>query len=168
MSTPPTQPVNKFLMHRRVADVEKLAANCDTAIRELTTRFDRLPPKGDPGATGPKGDPGRDGIGTPGRDGINAVGHPGATGLQGPKGNPGQDGRNAPSIDELLAASRADMAALRAEYAEIKLMLQGFCDINKKAGDYITWLRQRAEARFVARTGTLPQWLHSPSVDAAK
>ena len=47
MSTPPSTLPNKYVMPQRVADVEKLAANCDTAIRELTARFDRQPPRGE-------------------------------------------------------------------------------------------------------------------------
>src|ERR1017187_5542422 len=123
MSTPPTQPVNKFLMHRRVADVEKLAANCDTAIRELTTRFDRLPPKGDPGATGPKGDPGRDGIGTPGRDGKDAIGLPGINGTNGRDGKDGARGPAGADSAELLASARAELANVLAKFPDLQLIV---------------------------------------------
>jgi hypothetical protein len=102
----------------------------------------------------PKGERGPAGIGRDGRDGEDSKipGPPGRDGFS-IVGPAGRDGRDAPSIDELLAASRHDMARLRAEYAEIKLMLQGFCDINKKAGDYITWLKERAARRAAVAEG---------------
>ena len=76
MSTPPSTPPNKFVMPQRVADVEKLSANNDTAIRELTARFDRLPPRGEKGETGPKGERGERGadcICKNGRDGKDST-----------------------------------------------------------------------------------------------
>jgi len=153
MSTPPTQPVNKFLMHRRVADVEKLAANSDTAIRELTARFDRQPPKGDPGATGPKGDPGRDGVGMPGRNGTDAVGTPGATGQQGPPGKNGRDGKDSPqrtefeSLHKEFKALKKDFAALTADFNVLSL---AFTSESQRTQDYLAFLQARVAARIAS------------------
>jgi hypothetical protein len=98
MSTPPNKPANKFVLHKRVEDVEKLAANNDTAIRELTARFDRQPPRGEQGPIGPQGEPGRDAVCRciHGRDGKDSAvpgpqGLPGAS-IVGPRGERGQPG----------------------------------------------------------------------------
>jgi hypothetical protein len=142
-----------YTVHRRLDVLESNVNEALQSAKSAHARLDVAPKVGPAGERGLKGDAGRDAVSIPGRNGKDST-VPGPAGRDGATivGPAGRDGRNAPSIDELLATSRADMAALRAEYAEIKLMLQGFCDINKKAGDYITWLKQRAEARWKAKT----------------
>jgi hypothetical protein len=158
MSTPPTQPVNKFIMHRRVENVEKLAANSDTAIRELTARFDRVPPQGERGGTGERGEAGR--AGDAGRDGLNGAPGRDAVGIQGPIGRPGRDGldsianpQRVAQLETKLSDARAEHAALVETVKSLSATVQGLIDVNKRTGEYITWLRQKTAARIAAATG---------------
>jgi len=100
-----------------------------------------LPGKSIQGAQGERGPAGADST-VPGPAGRSIVGPPGTN---------GRDGRDASDVSEILAESKRDMAKVHQEYREIKLMLQGLFDINKKAGDYIEWLKQRNEARWSAK-----------------
>jgi hypothetical protein len=143
MSIPPSTPVNKYFMHKRVEDVEKLAANCDTVIRELTARFDRQPPQGERGATGPaglsiKGDAGRDG-----KDGKEGVGYPGANGLHGTNGHDGKDGAPGQDSAAVLASTRAELETVRREFADLKLVVDAIYQQNKQTAGYIQYLREK-------------------------
>jgi len=101
--------------------------------------------KGDTGATGPAG---RDGA--PGRDGVNA------TGIQGPQGRPGIDcvcrteltERRVAGIETSLRDARAETISLKAQLTTLSATVQGLLDVNKRAGEYIEWLRQRTAARI--------------------
>lgn len=147
MSTPPTEPVNKYVMHRRVEDVEKLAANCDTAIRELTARFDRQPPRGEKGETGPAGLSITGPAGRDGKDGRDGVGYAGRDGMHGTNGKDGKDGAPGPDSAAVLAETRAELEAVRREFADLKLVVNAIYDQNRQAKDYIEFLRARVAAR---------------------
>lgn len=162
MSTPPSTPVNKYVMHKRVEDVEKLAANCDTAIRELTARFDRQPPRGDKGETGPAGLSITGPAGRDGKDGKDGVGYAGATG---PQGRPGKDcecktalaEQRIAGIETSLRDARAETISLKAQLTTLGATVQGLLDVNKRTGEYIEWLRQRTAARIAAAQGAKQQ-----------
>jgi hypothetical protein len=77
-----------------------------------------------------------------GKDG--ASGHDGRDStVPGPRGEPGRDGRDAPDLSTLRAEWRQDLAAIRTENAELKLMLKAMLECNTKAGEYVTWLVAR-------------------------
>jgi hypothetical protein len=40
------------------------------------------------------------------------------------------------------------IAEMRGELEEVRLLLQGFYDMNTKAGAYVAWLRERAYKRL--------------------
>ena len=147
MSIPPSTLPNKFVMPQRVADVEKLAANCDTAIRELTARFDRQPPRGERGETGPaglsiKGDAGRDG-----KDGKDGIGYAGRDGMNGTNGRDGKDGRPGPDSAAVLAEARTALDTLRSEVADIALQCKALRDMNVRSGEYIEFLRSKIRSK---------------------
>ncbi len=147
MSIPPSTLPNKFVMPQRVADVEKLAANCDTAIRELTVRFDRQPPRGERGETGPaglsiKGDAGRDG-----RDGKDGVGYAGRDGMHGSNGKDGKDGAAGPDSAAVLAETRAELANVLKQLADLTATVNGLLSRDKRSQEYIEFLRDKVRSK---------------------
>ena len=140
------------LLHKRVDAVEQVAnaalqaAKAAHALAESKQQCGRDGAPGGRGEsiTGPKGDRGPAGA-------DSQVPGPAGQSITGAPGKDGRDGRDAPDVSEILAEAKRDMAKVHQEYREIKLMLQGILDINKKAGDYIEWLKQRNEARWSAR-----------------
>jgi hypothetical protein len=158
MSTPPTQPVNKYVMHRRVENVEKLSANNDTAIRALTARFDRQPPQGERGGTGERGEAGR--AGDAGRDGLNGAPGRDAVGIQGPQGQPGKDlsaevaqtERAVARLEQNLAGLSAQLATLKQQSADMQLVVNAIYDQNVQGQQYIAYLRAKREAAIAARS----------------
>jgi hypothetical protein len=147
-------------MHKRVADVEKLAANCDTAIRELTARFDRQPPRGDPGLTGPKGDSGRDAVCCCKNGADSTIPGPrGERGLTGSSGRNGTDGKDSPSATEysnlLLEVQKLNKETrglITAQNENISLLYEVIVGTNQKTSDYLAFLEARAQARRKAHT----------------
>jgi len=162
MSTPPTQPVNKFIMHRRVEDVEKLAANCDTAIRELTARFDRQPPRGEKRETGPAGLSITGPAGRDGKDAKDGVGYPGAVG---PQGRPGKDCECKTAIaeqlivrlEQKLAESSDLLTAVRKEFADLKLVIEAIYGQQRQVDEYLAFLKSKRLAADAARQGAKQQ-----------
>jgi hypothetical protein len=101
---------------------------------------DGLSIKGEPGRTGPAG---RDG-----KDGLNSV-VPGPIGPVGPAGagQPGPQGPAGADSATVLADARAEIATLRAEFANLKLVVNAIHDQNRQADSYIEFLRARSAAR---------------------
>jgi hypothetical protein len=98
------------------------------------------------GATGRDGANGKDGA--PGKNGkdSNVVGPRGADGKRGDKGDKGDRGdrgeqgtQGKPGRDGTIVAA-AELAALR---ADVKALI----DVNKKAGQYLEWLKEKAAHR---------------------
>jgi len=103
--------------------------------------------KGDPGPAGndsivpgPQGTAGRDGRdGAQGPPGVGKQGDPGPQGKRGDDGKPGRDGKDGD-------AGKA-VAELKNEIQSLKATVNALLDMNKRAGEYIEWLRARAAAR---------------------
>jgi hypothetical protein len=155
MRTPPAIAPNKHNLHGRVAEVEVVAANALTAAKEAHARLDRQPPQGERGGTGERGEAGR--AGDAGKDGRD--GRPGrdAVGIQGPQGRPGENGldsianpQRVAQLETKLSDARAEHAALVETVKSLSATVQGLIDVNKRTGEYITWLRERTAARIAA------------------
>lgn len=113
----PSAPCTKYNMTARVTELERVICSADAAIRELTARFDRLPPRGEQGPTGPMGlqgkagEPGQDGkdstiAGPAGASMIGPRGEKGEKGLRGEAGRSGRDGTN--GKDSTVAGPKGD------------------------------------------------------------
>ncbi len=143
---------SKYTIHGRMETVEKVAGAALQAAKEALRVAESKQTAGRDGAPGARGESIVGPQGIPGKAGKDStVPGPAGQSITGAPGKNGRDGRDAPDVSEILAESKRDMAKVRQEYREIKLMLQGLFDINKKAGDYIEWLKQRNEARWSAK-----------------
>jgi hypothetical protein len=96
--------------------------------------------KGEPGrdAVGIQGPPGRDAVGIQGPPGINVKGERGDIG---PRGFPG------PDTAAVLADARAEIAALRSEFANLSLQVLAIREANTHAANYIEFLKAKVESR---------------------
>jgi hypothetical protein len=96
---------------------------------------------------GERGEPGRDGVCCC-KEGLDStvpgprgeVG-PAGVGKQGPQGPPGTD------TATVLADARAELAAVRAEFADLKLVVTAIHGQNKQCSEYISFLKARSDAR---------------------
>ena len=148
---------NKFNMTGRVAKLETVVSGVDAAIRELTARFDRIPPKGEQGERGDKGERGP--AGNNGKDGRNGKDGVGYSGPQGPSGRAGRDCECKTAIAEQhivrltqkLAESSDTLAAVLKQVADMQLVINALYDANEKGQQYIAWLRAKNAAKLAAR-----------------
>lgn len=138
--------VTAYNMRKQIEETIKISEKAAFEARRAHERIDALPKpepipaplKGERGTTGPAGRDGRDGA--PGRD---------AVGIQGPQGRPGKDcvcateQRIVDAVRKLDAAT-ADLAAVKAQIADIKFIVNALFDANKKGQKYISWLRKTA------------------------
>ena len=121
---------------------------------------------------GERGDPGSPGEhGRNGRDGVDAVGIQGPQGKTGRDGRDAdvsviekamgeimslrdhmagnlKDTNHQRQVDltacrNAIKEQNAEIAKMRGELENVRLMLQGFYDINSKSGEYVAWLRER-------------------------
>lgn len=105
------------------------------------------------------GKDGKDGIGTQGergpagRDGVCVCKKgcdstvPGPRGEVGPAGGVGQTGPQGPAGPDtatVLADARAELAAVRAEFADLKLVVTAIHGQNKQCSEYIDFLRKKS------------------------
>jgi hypothetical protein len=139
MSTP-----NKFSVQGRLEILEKTVGAVEQRVKSAHERIDAAATRVVVGPPGAQGQPGKDAvcICRNGRD-STVPGPPGRDGLQGRAGNDGRDGRNAPDLSTLRAEWRQDLAAIRTENAELKLMLTAMLESNSKSGQYLAFLRER-------------------------
>jgi hypothetical protein len=150
MRPAPTVAPNKYNLHSRVQEVEVVAANALTAAKEAHELIKRQPLQGERGATGPagisiKGDAGRDGVN--GKDGRDAVG---VNGHHGTNGRDGKDGAPGPDSAAVLAETRAELANVLRQFADLKLQVEGVRSMMTQGADYIQYLRAKSAARIAA------------------
>lgn len=144
---------NKFTLHGRVAEVEVVASNALTSAKEAHDRIDRAAVKGEKGDAGPKGE--RGATGDVGRDGINGTSGRDAVGIQGPPGQRGKDcecklelaQQHIARLESNLADSRDALAAVRKEFADLKLVVAAIYDQNKQAAGYVEYLRAKTKGK---------------------
>jgi hypothetical protein len=148
----PTTPNNKYTHIKRLEECEVVAHSALAEVKRAHARLDHQPPQGAPGATGQaglsiKGDAGRDG-----KDGKDGVGYAGAVG---PQGRAGKDcvcqtavaEQHIVRLTQKLAESNDTLAAVRKEFADLKLVVTSIHDQNRQADEYMQWLKERAAAR---------------------
>ena len=132
--------------YNALAKIDETIKVAEKALFEATRAHERLnalplsavpetPQRGERGERGIRGFDGKNGA-----DGRDAVGKTGATGV---KGDPGKDGRSAPDLSTIAAAWRQDLAAIRTENAELRLMLTAMLSQNSKSGEYLKFLREQ-------------------------
>jgi hypothetical protein len=102
------------------------------------------------GRDGAKGDPGRAAVGIqgpPGRDAVGIQGPPGIN-VKGDKGDRGEASTvPGPDTSTVLAAARAEIAAIHAEFADLKLTVQAIHEMNRQADEYIAYLKAKVATR---------------------
>jgi hypothetical protein len=146
----PKVPATKFNVPSRLVEVERCVSNLDNSLRELTTRFDKLPKPAAcvppaKGERGPQGLAGADGKN--GRDGRDAVG------IQGPQGRPGKDcqcrtelaSQTLARVEKNLSDTREQFAALRQDFETLRL---AFTTSSKRSAEYLDFLRARIAERM--------------------
>jgi hypothetical protein len=144
--------VTNYNMRKAVEETIKVAEKAIFEATRAHARIDALPTPEPPvapqkGDRGPAGTPGRDG--TNGRDGRDAVGIPG------PQGRPGRDcqcklelaEQTIIRLEQKLAESNDAIAAVRQEFADLKLVVNAIYDQNRHAKDYIEYLKAKVAAR---------------------
>jgi hypothetical protein len=106
---------------------------------------------------GPRGIEGKDGHdGRDGRDGKDGIGY---AGPQGPPGRPGKDCECKTAIAEQhivrltqkLAESSDTLAAVRAEFADLKMQIAAVRSMMTKSKEYIEFLTAKNAAKLAAR-----------------
>jgi hypothetical protein len=99
------------------------------------------------GLDGAQGKIGPTGVGLPGVAGTGIPGPPGLN-IKGDKGEPGA-ASTVPGPDSavVLAEARVQIAAIRAEFADLKLQIQAVHEQNRQADAYLEFLRARRVAR---------------------
>jgi hypothetical protein len=117
-------------------------------------RFDLEAKHMKPGPAGQsiRGEKGESIVGPTGPAGRDASpskipGPPGERGSQGLKGDTGSIGPAGPDSAAVLADARAEIAAIHAEFSDLKLQIQAVHDQNKQADAYLEFLRARVAAR---------------------
>lgn len=153
MRTPPSTPVNKYVMHSRVEEVEVVAANALTLAKEALAQLKLQPPQGPKGETGEKGDRGKDAvcICKNGRDGKDST----VPGPVGPQGRPGRDcvckteiaEQRLSQVESFSAQSHAELGLLRQTVLELSATVQGLLDANERGAEYIEFLQAKTAAR---------------------
>lgn len=102
------------------------------------------------GRDGAKGEPGRDAVGIqglPGRDAVGIQGLPGIN-IKGDKGDRGEASTvPGPDTSTVLAAARAEIASLHAEFADLKLQVRAIREMNTQADSYIEYLKAKVATR---------------------
>jgi len=155
----PSAPCTKYNATVRIIELERVACSVDSAIRELTARFERIPPRGEMGPaglsiTGPAGPAGRDGKdGRDGRNGADSV----VPGPAGQVGKDGADGKDSPQREEFTAflnEVRKLVKDLRQEFevlrADQDLLSHAFTDVSQKNQEYLAWLQVKVAERMKA------------------
>lgn len=147
MRTPPSTPVNKYVMHSRVEEVEVVAANALTLAKEALAQLKLQPPRGEKGETGPaglsiKGDAGRDG-----KDGKDGVGYAGRDGMNGTNGKDGKDGGPGPDSAEVLAATRAELANVLKQVADLSVTVAALLSRDKRSQEYVEFLAAKVRSK---------------------
>jgi hypothetical protein len=137
--------VTSYNMRKLVEEAIKISEKALFEATRAHQRLDAIPPPQVPetpqkGERGPQGIPGRDAA--PAKDGRDGIG---IVGPMGPRGENGRDGRDAPDLSTLRAEWRQDLAAIRIENAELKLMLTAMLESNSKSGQYLAFLRERMQ-----------------------
>jgi hypothetical protein len=107
-------------------------------------------PEGPAGApcicrNGKDGKDGRDGKDGVGRDGQTIVGPPGRTG---PAGADGAPSPHRVELENLKIEHDREVKKLRQEFAALQRDFRAILDMNKKAGEYVEFLRAKAAARL--------------------
>jgi len=132
----------------RLSEVERLAADARQQAKLAHERLDRLPAPTSTPVAGPKGERGPRGEAStvPGPKGDKGDSIVGPAGIRGEKGEKG-DTVVGPDTAAVLADARAALESLRAEFADLKLVVNAIYEQNKQAAGYIEYLRAKRTAK---------------------
>jgi hypothetical protein len=142
-------PKNKFFTQKRLDELERVSADAREQARLAHERLDRLPAPTTTPVPGPKGERGARGEAStvPGPQGPKGDSVRGDKGDRGEKGEKG-DTVVGPDTAVVLADARAALDAQRAEFADLKLQVQGIREANMHAAGYIEYLRARVKEKI--------------------
>lgn len=114
--------------------------NAETAYTPVRHGKDGAAGKdGEKGERGERGPAGESIVGPQGPQGASVIGPQGAS----VKGDRGDRGPCGPDTAEAIAESVAAVAALRSEFADLKLVVEAIHGQNKQADEYIAYLKSK-------------------------